>query len=133
MENEKGNEQEKTNPFGPLPWSKEELQERLEDFIVNWGETDKIDFKQELNISDQKGKAELLKDIAAIVNTYSEENDGYGFIIVGVKDNEIVGSEVFENKKEDNLKASIDQLIREYLQPFVPTQLYYFHNENKVW
>jgi len=133
MENEKGNEQEKTNPFGPLPWSKEELQERLEDFIVNWGETDKIDFKQELNISDQKGKAELLKDIAAIVNTYSEENDGYGFIIVGVKDNEIVGSEVFENKKEDNLKASIDQLIREYLQPFVPTQLYYFHKENKVW
>ena len=69
-----------------LPWKKEELEKLIKDILPR-GETFKVDFKRDFNISGAKPQAEFLKDVSALANTH-EPNDyyNYGFIIYGVEE-----------------------------------------------
>jgi len=115
-----------------LPWDDKELKDLLIE-IIKRGETTKIDFKQELNIGTAKEKAEFLKDVSAIANTFDPNYYNYGFILVGVKQNEIVGSSFLQNKKVDNLQATVDEIIKVYLSPFIKTHLMIFEENEKTW
>ena len=115
-----------------LPWDDKTLKDLLIE-IIKRGETTKIDFKQELNIDITKEKAEFLKDVSAIANTFDPNYYNYGFILVGVKQNEIVGSSFLQNKKVDNLQATVDEIIKVYLSPFIKTHLTIFEENEKTW
>jgi len=115
-----------------LPWDNKKLKDLLIE-IIKIGETTKIDFKQELNIGTAKEKAEFLKDVSAIANTFDSNYYNYGFILVGVKQNEIVGSSFLQNKEVDNLQATIDEIIKVHLSPFIETHLKIFEENEKTW
>lgn len=52
--------------------------EHLQHLIMSGGETDELDFKEQLNLTSTKGKYEFLKDVAAFANATG------GYIVVGV-------------------------------------------------
>jgi hypothetical protein len=118
-----------------LPWKGEELKNILHNIISSGVESTKVDFKEELKINNNREKGEFLKDISAIANSSDPRCDNFGFILIGVKPGEIVGSTFLkENKnKIDNLQAQIDQLIKEYISPFIQTHLMIFEERDKTW
>jgi len=115
-----------------LPWDNNNLKNLLHK-IINIGETAKVDFKQELNIDTSRDKAELLKDISAIANTHDPDYYNHGFILIGVKPNKIIGSSFLEGVKVDNLQGRIDELVKNYLAPFIKTQVIIFDSKGKIW
>src|SRR5216683_8450280 len=74
-----------------LPWSSAELEKLLRELIAHGTEAAKVDFKAEIEIGTPEQKAELLKDITAIANTYDESYGDHGFLIYGVKAKVITG------------------------------------------
>jgi len=115
-----------------LPWDNNTLKKLLRK-IIKIGETAKVDFKQELNIDTARDKGELLKDICAIANTHDPNYYNYGFILIGVKQNEIIGSSFLEGGKVDDLQACIDELVKNYLVPFIKTHVMIFESNGKIW
>jgi len=115
-----------------LPWDNDTIKNILQK-IIKIGETSKVDFKQDLNIETQRDKAELLKDISAIANTYDPNYDNYGFILIGVRQNEIIGSSFLEKFTVDNLQSIVDDLVKKYLSPFIKTQVMIFDDNGKKW
>jgi hypothetical protein len=117
-----------------LPWKREELENILHDIISSGVESTKVDFKEELKINNRE-KGEFLKDISAIANSSDSRYNNFGFILIEVKSREIVGSTFLkENKnKIDNLQAQVDQLINEYISPFIQTHLMIFEERDKTW
>ncbi len=113
-----------------LPWDNNSL-EKLLLKIVQTGETAKVDFKQTLNFDTAEQKAELLKDISAFANTYDDAYYDHGFIIVGVKQNQLIGTAF--PQKDDNIQSQIDELIKNYIGPFIKTHVRIFNTENKTW
>lgn len=105
-----------------LPWNIEELKALIKKIIPLW-ETTKIDLKSAFDISSEQQKAELIKDVSAIANTFSTEYRNYWFII-------------FTNNSwsfsfpdtQDHLQAGIDTLIKTYIEPFIKTNLYIFES-----
>src|ERR1700733_15854715 len=106
-----------------LPWENDALQSLLER-IIQTGETTKVDFKRQLNISAGEHHAELLKDISALANTYDYSYQNHGFIILGVADNKLACTKFDQNA--DGLQARIDELLKVYVEPFIPTQVRIF-------
>ena len=100
-----------------LPWSNEELETLLKDLIAHGTETSKVDFKAELETTTPEQKAELLKDVTAIANTYDDENySDYGFIVYGVKAKTLVGVTTTETDT-DKLQNTIEQILKTYISP----------------
>lgn len=95
-----------------MPWSNNELEALLKGLISHGSEVAKIDFKLELETSTSEQKAELLKDITAIANTYDDSNyDDYGFVIYGVQSKAIVGITSTE-KNTDKLQNTVEQILK---------------------
>ena len=69
-----------------LPWENKELEELLQSLVALGTEAAKIDFKAEIETATADQKAELLKDITAMANTYDENNADHGFLIYGARE-----------------------------------------------
>jgi predicted HTH transcriptional regulator len=113
-----------------LPWRNEALQALMLE-IIQRGEATKADFKSQLNIATSEHHAELLKDISALANTYDYPYRNHGFIILGVAGNKLTYTK-FE-QTPDALQATIDDLIKKNIEPFIPTQVRIFGTGAEIW
>lgn len=113
-----------------LPWTNEALRTLLLQ-IVETGETTKVDFKRQLSIDDAAQQGELLKDISALANTYDYSYQNHGLMLIGVEQEKIICCDFSQNV--DGLQARIDELIKHYIDPFVPTQVRIFDHANGKW
>ena len=119
-----------TNDDLHIPWDRESLRELLLK-IISTGETTKVDLKATFDISDTQHQAEMLKDISALANTYSHYYRNHGFIVFGASNNKLTYS-VFPNN-EDHLQATIDDLLKKYIGPFITTHLFIFDDLGNKW
>ena len=101
---------------GILPWDNGELETLLKGVISHGTEVAKIDFKTEVETATNEQKADLLKDIIAIANTYDTNYDDHGFIIYGVRAKAIVGISLTESDT-DKFQNHIEQLLKTYISP----------------
>lgn len=113
-----------------LPWENDALQSLLKK-ILQTGEATKVDFKRQLNIATGDHHAELLKDISALANTYDYSYRNHGFIILGVSENKLTHTKFDQNA--DGLQARIDELLKNYIEPFIPTQVRIFGAGEETW
>lgn len=110
-----------------LPWSNAELEKLLRDLIAHGTETAKVDFKAEIETGTPEQKAELLKDITAIANTYDEAYGDHGFMIYGVKAKTITGVAATETDT-DKFQNTVEQLLKTYISPMPQIYVVYFEN-----
>jgi hypothetical protein len=113
-----------------LPWNRNTLESLLHK-VISTGETTKVDFKSNFDLSGNKQKAELLKDVSAFANTYDHNYRNHGFILFGVMENKIIHTSFPNN--EDHLQANIDDLVNKYLGPFITTNFFIFDDGGKQW
>ncbi len=106
----------KTQTQKILPWENGELETLLQGLIAHGSEVAKVDFKTEIAINTPEQKADLLKDIIAIANTYDDNYDDHGFIIYGVKAKTITGISQTE-VDVDKFQNNIEQLLKTYISP----------------
>lgn len=99
-----------------LPWTRPELEKMLRELIAHGTEAAKVDFKAEIETGTPEQKAELLKDITAIANTYDETYGDHGFLIYGVKAKAIAGVAATETDT-DKLQNTAEQLLKGYISP----------------
>ena len=120
------------------PW--EDTEKLLKELVAMKQETEKVDFKHHINPIQQgktnkkQLKAEMLKDIASIANSYSSEHDNHGFIILGVEENskEILGT----NLKQEDISNYLNDITCDYLSPHPNINLQIFpcpNDESKQW
>lgn len=88
----------------------------LRDLIDHGAETPKADCKTEIDTSTSEGKADLLKDISAISNTFGAEYNDYGFLIYGATRKAITGIKSTEIDS-DKFQSHVEQLLKAYLSP----------------
>jgi hypothetical protein len=116
-----------------LPWSSEELEDILIKLISHGSEAAKVDFKTEIIAATPEQKAELLKDIVAIVNTYDDNYNDYGFIIYGVAGKIITGATSTETNV-DKFQNHIEQLLKNYIYPMPQIYVVGFETtDGKKW
>lgn len=115
-----------------LPWSPEELEMLLLDLVRQGFEGSKVDFKKEMPVSNAAQKADFLKDTLAFVNTRDEHYHDYGFLIYGVEGGEIVGVPP-SHPSGETFQTHLENLIRQYISPFVPISVMSFDHEGKNW
>jgi len=113
-----------------LPWDRGALEALLRK-IVATGETTKVDSKSTFDLSSTQQQGEFLKDVSAIANTYSSHYRNHGFLIFGAANNSLTYA-LFPNT-EDHLQASIDDLIKRYIGPFITTHLCIFNDTGGQW
>lgn len=99
-----------------LPWNNGELETLLKGLIAHGTELAKVDFKIEIETNTNEQKADLLKDIIAIANTYDGNHEDHGFIIYGVKAKAIIGISHTETDT-DKFQNHIEQLLKTYISP----------------
>jgi hypothetical protein len=99
-----------------LPWTRPELEKMLRELVAHGTEAAKVDFKMEIETGTPEQKAELLKDITAIANTYDETYGDHGFLIYGVKTKAITGI-VATEADTDKLQNTAEQLLKSYISP----------------
>jgi predicted HTH transcriptional regulator len=71
-------------------------------------ESDRLDFKQSMDVDSAKGRREAAKDVSSLANTYG------GHLIIGLEESEQDGS---------NVAVAIRPLTEETLQDKLPRQL----------
>lgn len=113
-----------------IPWTNEALEKLVLD-IINTGETTKLDFKGGWDISSREQKAELARDIQAMANSYDPAYRNHGFLILGAKAGQLLYAKFAEDS--DKMQATVDQVLREHLGPFVSTQVRQFGSGDKMW
>ena len=114
-----------------LPWNNVELEMLLRELIAHGSELAKADFKAEIELSTVEQKAELLKDITAIANTYDDENyNDYGFLVYGVKAKAIIGIAQTE-PDTDKLQNTVEQLLKTYVSPMPQVYVMGFETEER--
>ena len=69
-------------------------------------ESEKVDYKRTIDISQKVSRAKLAKLVSAIANTDSEDLDDYGYVILGAEKRQLIG-------KMDTLKDPLDALSLE--------------------
>jgi hypothetical protein len=106
-------------------WNPEDLVKLLRELIAHGAEVTKADFKTELELASIDQKAELLKDVTAMANSYEESNGDHGFIIYGVKAGKVTGTTATELDR-DKLQNQIDLLLRENISPMPQVQVVQF-------
>lgn len=99
-----------------LPWSSAELEAILLDLIAHGTEAPKADFKTDIEAKTPEQKAELLKDIVAIANTYDSNFDDHGFLIYGTQ-GKVVAGITTTIADPDKLQNHIEQLLKSYITP----------------
>jgi hypothetical protein len=99
-----------------LPWENKELEALLQSLIALGTETAKLDFKAEIETATPDQKAEILKDITAMANTYDENNADHGFLIYGVKGKAVAGITQTE-ADTDKLQSHLEQILKTYISP----------------
>ena len=99
-----------------LPWTNGEMETLLMGVISHGTEIAKIDFKTEIETATNEQKADLLKDIIAIANTFDDSYEDHGFIIYGVKAKTITGITQTESDT-DKFQNHIEQLLKTYISP----------------
>ena len=102
-----------------LPWTNGEIEALLIEVILHGTEVAKIDFKTEIETSTSEQKADLLKDIIAIANTFDDSYGDHGFIIYGAKAKAITGITQTESDT-DKFQNHIEQLLKTYISPMPP-------------
>lgn len=110
------------NPSDP-----QQLEAFLRDQIAQGRERDKLDFKQEWlkhedgkTKVDQAARMELLRDINAMVNTFSLDFEDYGFLVFGVNRGARGITHDVPSLRDpgvDNLESTIAVLLGEYMAP----------------
>lgn len=115
-----------------LPWTNGELETLLKGLISHGTEIAKMDFKTEIETDTNEQKADLLKDIIAIANTYDTNYDDHGFIIYGVKAKAITGITQTE-PDTDKFQNHIEQLLKTYISPMPQIYILGFDDVNKKW
>lgn len=115
-----------------LPWNNGELETLLKGVISHGTEVAKIDFKTEVETATNEQKADLLKDIIAIANTYDTNYDDHGFIIYGVKAKVITGITQTE-PDTDKFQNHIEQLLKTYISPMPQIYVLGFEDAGKKW
>ncbi len=115
-----------------LPWNNGELETLLKGIISHGTEVAKIDFKTEVETATNEQKADLLKDIIAIANTYDTNYDDHGFIIYGVKAKTITGITQMESDT-DKFQNHIEQLLKTYISPMPQIYVLGFEDAGKKW
>ena len=113
-----------------IPWSNEELENLLRR-VVNTSETTKVDFKSAFAIGTAAEKAELVKDIQSFANSFDPAYYNHGFIILGAKQGALTFTKFDQNA--DKMQATMDQIVREHVGPFVPTQVRQFGDGANAW
>lgn len=113
-----------------LPWTNEVLEELVLK-TVKMGETTKLDFKSIWSLGSPGERAEFAKDVQAMANSMDPSYRNHGFLILGAKPGELVYSAFAENA--DKMQSTVDQVLREHLGPFVPTQVRQFGSGRKTW
>lgn len=117
-----------------LPWNNGEIETMLKEVISHGTEIAKIDFKTEIDTSTNEQKADLLKDIIAIANTYDDDNyEDHGFIIYGVKAKTITGTTRTE-PDTDKFQNHVEQILKTYISPMPYVYVLGFETtDNKKW
>lgn len=116
-----------------LPWNNGELETLLREVILHGTEVAKIDFKTEIETATNEQKADLLKDIIAIANTFDNNYEDHGFIIYGVKAKTITGITTTESDT-DKFQNHIEQLLKTYISPMPQIYILGFEATNgKKW
>lgn len=113
-----------------LPWTNGELETLLQGLIAHGTEAAKVDFKSEIETGTQEQKADLLKDIDAIANTYDENYKDHGFLIYGIKTKTIVGITTTESDT-DKFQNHIEQLLKSYISPMPQIYVIGFETTDK--
>lgn len=93
--------------------------------LLRQGEGPKLDYKERININQESGKKELVKDVIAIANSQG----GRGHLIIGVKDKtrEIIGI----NPESIN-EERIQQIISNRCDPPINIRVEYVDIDNKT-
>ena len=116
-----------------LPWNNGELETLLRGVISHGTEVAKIDFKTEIETITNEQKADLLKDIIAIANTFDNSYEDHGFIIYGVKAKAITGITTTESDT-DKFQNHIEQLLKTYISPMPQIYVLGFETtDGKKW
>lgn len=124
---------QKRPPQELLPWNSTELQTLLEGLVAHGTETAKVDFKTEIETGTPEQKADLLKDVIAIANTYDESYGDHGFLVYGVKAKVITGVTATETDT-DKFQNHIEQLLKTYISPMPQIYVLGFETtDGKKW
>lgn len=125
-----------------LKWNDEEIERFLLHQLQTDGlESTKVDFKREIMAQgnrDRKAehRAELIRDIITIANSYDEEHlDDYGFIVFGADvSNRIITGVESTTTNSDELQAFIDRELHEFVSPVIKTHVKIFTTDDeKKW
>jgi predicted HTH transcriptional regulator len=106
-----------------LPWGRDGLASLITD-LISRGEGPKVDMKRQLDLVTAAQKGELLKDIQAMANMFDAAHKNHGFIVIGVDGGKLVPVSFASN--EDHTQAQIDELVKNYIGPFIQTKLFVF-------
>lgn len=116
-----------------LPWNNGELETLLKGVISHGTEVAKIDFKTKIETETNEQKADLLKDITAIANTFDNSYEDHGFIIYGTKAKTITGITITE-ADTDKFQNHIEQLLKTYISPMPQVYVLGFEEtDGKKW
>lgn len=113
-----------------LPWDRDSL-EALAKRLVVAGETTKVDLKSIFELSGVTQQGEFLKDVSAIANTHDHNLKDHGMLIFGASKGTI--SHTSFPADEDHLQATIDDLLKKYIRPFITTRLFIYTDNEKQW
>jgi ATP-dependent DNA helicase RecG len=112
--------------------SKQEIKNICAQLVIEGLEYSKVDFKSSISLNTEHEKADLLKDIAAMANTFDTRNHNHGLIVFGAK----CGSFCYLQHEidEDKFQASLDELLKSHIDPFIPVHIHIFRDEpEKTW
>ena len=92
----------------------------MKELISHGTELAKVEFKRDIGTGTPEQKAEPLKDIDALANTYDEGHyNDFGFLIYGVHSKTIVGAAGLSSDP-DKFQNHIERLLKSYIFPMVP-------------
>ena len=119
-------------PVGYMPWTPTQLEGIARRLVQQATEGPKVDYKREILTDTAEAKAELLKDLCAIINTADGRYENFGFLLFGTSPGKIDGA-TRTTRDTDKLQNTVEQLIGSYLSPAFGVHAYAFEEENGDW
>ncbi|MDX2007646.1 MAG: ATP-binding protein [Meiothermus sp.] len=119
---------------GYLPWTDEELEKLLQEWVTSSLEGPKFDVKLQLNYTTKQEKVEFCKDISSIANTDHPDHFGdFGVIVFGATRGSIVGISNMPKPDVEKLQTELESKVKEYLQPYPHFHVKIFGDNNNWW
>ncbi|MHA1757359.1 MAG: RNA-binding domain-containing protein [Promethearchaeota archaeon] len=119
--------------------TKENFKEELKTLLKTPYENAYLEFKKQLNLDTNEGKAKLIKEIIALANS-SYQNENKAYLLVGIEErqNKIIGIHNVNNLGK--LEQTISNFINEYINnglnfQFIPikvNKLYLWQQKNEI-